>query len=207
MISALETDSRVANWRQDKGVLIARDDLQKNGEALAEVVRRLTVCRNVHLEGEPQLDRLRADQLLNGQATSKQYETLAHAIADAQTQIVRLERDERLLIQNKERLARVLKEATGLAKNVARKRLYSACLEKREQLKSLVLQAKAVNEALLALEAEIKAFELGEGGSKEFILFARYPVSWNALSQSPIKSNVVTHSDTWLTHTDQVFGE
>ena len=78
---------------------------------------------------------------------------------------------------------------------------------KHEQLEALVLEAKAVNADLMALEAEIKANDLGEGGSKQFILFARCPVSWNALSPLPIAGRVVTHVETWLAHTKQIFGK
>jgi hypothetical protein len=89
---------------------------------------------------------------------------------------------------------------------VARTRLYSAGREKREKLKALVLQAQEVNEDLIAIESEISADGLGEGGDKEFILFARNGASWNALSPLPIRSKVVTHSETWLAYTDQLFG-
>jgi len=206
MFGLLEKEPKLTDWTKEKNVLTLREDLERNGEAIAQVREQLAVCRQVCGEGGPRLDELRADQLLNGHTKSDRFETLAHTIADAERRIASLERDERVLLKNHEKLSGSLKDAIEKAKNLARERIHSASLAKQEQLKELVLQAKAINDELLRLEAEIATYDLGEGGSKRFILFARHGAAWNALSAPPIKSKVVIHSDTWLAHVNQLLG-
>ncbi|MBA3754243.1 MAG: hypothetical protein H0X01_08930 [Nitrospira sp.] len=200
-----EADTMVADWQGDKSVLSAQEKRRMIRETLTETREKLITLRQVLEDGDQQLVSLRADEIVNGNRKSERHDTLAQTLADAREQIRNFEREEALLLAE-QTVSATVRDAERHARAQAGQRLLAAYQQHVKKLKALVEQARAVNEELLDLAAQLKQSGLTETGTKQLILLARPGVAWNALSPMPIHGNPI-HVTDWLAHVDRLLGE
>jgi hypothetical protein len=206
MTSAVETESRIADWQQEKSVLTAQDKRRLIRETLAVTREKLTALRKVLENGDQQLVALRADEIVSGNRKSERHDTLAQTLADATEQIRRLEREEQALLLAEQTVSSAVHDAERQARAKAGERLLAVYRHEVEKLKTLVEQAQTVNERLIDLDAQLKKSGLAETGAKSLVLLSRSGSAWNALSDKPILGNPI-HVTDWLKHIDTVLPE
>jgi hypothetical protein len=206
MLSSVESESRVAEWQQDKNVLTVKEKRRLIQEALAETREKLTTFRQVLEDGDQRLVALRADEIVNGHTKSERHETLAHTLADAREQIQSLEREEQALFLAEQTVSVAVRDAERQAKSQACQRLIAAYQQEIRKLKALVEQAQLANDRLRDLDAQLKQSGLSETGTKQLVLLSRGGAAWNALSPVPIHGSAL-HVSAWIAHVDRLLGE
>jgi hypothetical protein len=206
MTSAVETESRIVDWRQDQAVSTAQDKRRLIRETLETTREKLAELRQVLEDGDQRLLVLRADEIVHGNQKSEQHETLAHSLADARERIKNLEREEQALLLAEQTVSSAVRDAERQARTKAGERLLAVYRHEVEKLKTLVEQAQTVNERLIDLDAQLKKNGLAETGAKSLVLLSRSGSAWNALSGKPILGNPI-HVTDWLKHIDTVLPE
>ena len=207
MTSAVAPEQRSVNWQDDKSIVALEEKRRAVRDNLAATRAELTTARQVLEDGDPKLDELMAEQILNGTRRSERYETMAKNLDDTRALIVDLERKERALLLADKRIVGEIRSAEGLAKERAQRRLLAAYQEQVRKARAIFLQAEGANEGLMALDAELKDSGLGEVGSlKPLVLLARAGSSWSAVAPKPIQG-LPLHLSDWLAYIDRILGE
>jgi len=207
MSSTAAPVSRIAHFPDDQSILSLEEKHRALRDNLAATRAELTAARQVVEDGDPKLDELMAEQILNGNRRSERYETLAKTLEDVRKQIVNLERKERALLLAEKTTLNEIRKAEDRAKDRAQQHLLAAYQEHVPKARAIFLEAQLANETLVTLDAELKASGFGETGSlKPLVLLSRSGSAWNALSPKPIVGNPI-HIVDWLSHIDRVLGE
>jgi hypothetical protein len=206
MTSAVETESRIADWQQDKNVLTARQKRRMIHETLTATREKLAAVRQVLADGDERLVSLRADEILSGNVKSERRDTLTQSLVDARQQIKDLEREEQALVLADQTVSSAIREAERQARAQAAERLLEAYHQEVQQFKALVEKIRAANDRLAELDADLRQSGLAESGGKSLVLLARSGAAWNALSPKPIVGTPI-HVTDWLAHIDRILGE